>query len=326
MNEYLEPFERMLEDIAPPATVRAIEAGGDTAPMWSGFAASGFLDALVEESGGGVGLSLADIHPLWAALGCHAVPLPVGETMLARALLVGAGITPPEGPIALVCRAQGGATLVPFGLVSEHIVVEAEEALHLVEISGRNRTATGVAASLAAHVDLSGLTGSGFASPPPGGLRAIGAILRAALIAGAADRLVSMTAAYAAERIQFGKPIGRQQALQQNLAVMAEDVVAARIASQIGCAGSFPPGPAAAAAAKSVASAAAARIAATAHAVHGAIGISEEHDLQLFTRRLHEWRLSDGSEGYWNRQLGAERLGVDASSVDFVRANIAPFS
>ena len=50
---------------------------------------------------------------------------------------------------------------------------------------------------------------------------------------------------------------------------------------------------------------AATRVAATAHAVYGAIGISEEHDLQLFTRRLHEWRLADGSETYWNRLLGA---------------------
>src|SRR3546814_5097152 len=48
------------------------------------------------------------------------------------------------------------------------------------------------------------------------------AISRAALISGAADRVVTMTASYANERVQFGKPIGRQQALQQNMAVMAE--------------------------------------------------------------------------------------------------------
>ena len=44
-----------------------------------------------------------------------------------------------------------------------------------------------------------------------------------------------MTAAYANERIQFGKPIGKQQALQQQMAVMAEDMVACRIAAQLGC-------------------------------------------------------------------------------------------
>ena len=158
----------------------------------------------------------------------------------------------------------------------------------------------------------------------PGGLRRAAAVLRAALIAGAADRLTTMTADYANERIQFGKPIGKQQALQQQLAVMAEDMVAARIAAHIGGAASFPPALAAAATAKSVASSAAARVAAIAHAVHGAIGISEEYDLQLYTRRLQAWRLADGSESYWNRLLGAERLAAPSGSVDFVRTALAP--
>ena len=158
----------------------------------------------------------------------------------------------------------------------------------------------------------------------PGGLRRAAAVLRAALIAGAADRLTTMTADYANERIQFGKPIGKQQALQQQLAVMAEDMVAARIAAHIGGAASFPPALAAAATAKSVASSAAARVAAIAHAVHGAIGISAEYDLQLYTRRLQAWRLADGSESYWNRLLGAERLAAPSGSVDFVRTALAP--
>ena len=42
-----------------------------------------------------------------------------------------------------------------------------------------------------------------------------------------------------------------------------------------------------------------------AHAVIGAIGISAEHDLQLYTRRLHAMRLAHGSESHWQRVLGA---------------------
>src|SRR3546814_7193507 len=68
-----------------------------------------------------------------------------------------------------------------------------------------------------------------------------------------------------------------------------------------------------------VASAAAPTIAATAHAVHGAIGISAEHDLHLFTRRLHGWRMEHGSEGYWEARLGRERLAAGGHSVDWVR-------
>jgi acyl-CoA dehydrogenase len=313
MSEFLEPFERMLEDVATPAAVRAVERRSSIAAMWSAFAESGFLDALVPEDRGGAGLPLAEVQPLWVALGRHAVPLPVGETMIARALLPDA----PEGPIVLAV-AEGATVVVPCGLVAAHLVLESGAGLHMVGAKGE---ATGVPASLAARIDPRPLPAP-VAPSPEGGLRTIAAILRAALIAGAAERLTQMTAAYANERVQFGKPIGRQQALQQEMAVMAEEMVAARIASQLGCAGSFPPSLVAAATAKSIASRAAARVAATAHAVHGAIGISEEHDLQLFTRRLHEWRLADGSESYWNRLLGAERLKDARRSVDFVRERL----
>jgi len=322
MSEFLEPFERMLETVAVPAQVRAIEHGADPDAMWDAFAGSGFLDALVAEAQGGAGLTLTEVHPLWQALGRHAVPLPVGETMIARHLLALAGVDAPDAPIAIAEAGAAPEAVIPFGLVAKHVLVDAGGVLHLVETAALAPVPTGVTGSLAARVRWNGVSGEGIGAAPAGGLRLLGAILRATLIAGAAGRLVEMTAAYANERIQFGKPIGRQQALQQTLAVMAEDMVAVRIASQLGCAGSLPPSLVAAATAKSVASSAAPRIAATAHAVHGAIGISEEHDLQLFTRRLHEWRLSDGAETYWNRLLGAARLGAPIGSVDFVRTRL----
>ena len=314
MSEFLEPFERMLEALSPPPVVRAIEAGESAETLWNAIAESGFLDALVPEDRGGAGLPLAEVGMLWQALGRHAVPLPVGETMIARALLASA----PDGPIALAVASARGEVVVPFGGTAEHVLLEKDGQLHLAAAEG---APTEVFGSTALRV--SPTLRDAVAPAPDGGLRAIAAILRAALIAGAAGRLTDMTAAYANERVQFGKPIGKQQALQQQMAVMAEDMVACRIAAQLGCAGRLPPSLVAAATAKSVASTAAARLAATAHAVHGAIGISEEYDLQLYTRRLHEWRMADGSETYWNRLLGAERLKDAGRSVDFVRERLA---
>ena len=147
------------------------------------------------------------------------------------------------------------------------------------------------------------------------------ALLAAAAISGAADRVLAMTVAYAGERVQFGKPIGRQQALQQQFAVMAEDCVAVRMAVELAAASDVPE-PLRVAAAKSVASAAAPRVANTAHAVHGAIGISAEYDLQLYTRRLHEWRLGLGSETRWNRELGHAVLVSHAPVLDWTRARL----
>jgi hypothetical protein len=57
-----------------------------------------------------------------------------------------------------------------------------------------------------------------------------------------------------------------------------------------------------------------------AHGLHGAIGIGEEYDLQLLTRRLHEWRMAHGSEAHWNALIGNSVLASDASIADFVRS------
>jgi len=282
MEELVGPFARLIEDVCPPAVVRAIENGAAWQPVWAAFAESGFLDALVEESAGGAGLTLSEIAPLIELLGRHAVPLPVGETMVARALLARAGHEAPQGPIAL---SSGTLPVIAAG-IAQSLLVATEGADMLVA----NPHGT------EGRIPIAG------ADPMP--LRSVAAVLRALQIAGAADRLLESTVAYANERQQFGKPIGRQQAVQQQLAVLAEHSVAARIAARYGCRSGPIPDLRDAAAAKYCTSVAAVEIAAIAHAVHGAIGISEEHDLQLVTRSLHAWRLSDGSESYWAEFLG----------------------
>jgi acyl-CoA dehydrogenase len=314
-NELLDPFLRMLEAACTPAAIRAVEAGGPVTAMWQEIAESGFLDALVAEEHGGAGLSLADIEPLIEAAGSLAVPLPLADTMVARALLAAAGVALPDGPIAL---AGGLAQPVSCGLVASHLLVDTGDALVLCDAASLSPVPTGVQHSLAAR--LSGTPQGISIARPAHDLRPLAAVIRAALIAGAAARMCDVTTAYASDRVQFGKPIGRQQALQQMLAVMAEDMIACRIAAQLGAAGGLGVATAVAACAKITTSSAAPRIAATAHAIHGAIGISEEYDLQLLTRRLHEWRQSEGSEGYWSGLLGQQRLVDGAGTVDWVRS------
>ncbi|MDQ6640444.1 MAG: hypothetical protein M3Z15_12395, partial [Pseudomonadota bacterium] len=80
-----------------------------------------------------------------------------------------------------------------------------------------------------------------------------------------------------------------------------------------------------AALAKARTSEAAALVAPMAHAVHGAIGITAELDLQLYTRRLHEGRADFGAETHWNRILGRALLAADAgSALDFMRSALIP--
>lgn len=318
----LDPFVRLLDDASPPAAIRAVEAGGPVDAMWAPFAESGFLDALVPEADGGAGLDFVEVVPLLFTLGAHAVPLPVAETMVARHLLSGTMPDLPQGPLVLADLTAGYDGPIPSAAVASHIVADMGDRLCLFEAGMLDIRSHGIHGSLAAGI-RGPARGSAIAEiPRPGaGLRAIAAGLRAAQIAGAASRILGMTAAYAGERVQFGKPIGKQQAIQQNLAVMAEKSVMAGMAARIGCAEGLNPRIEVAAVAKQVAGAAAAEIANIAHAVHGAIGISAEFDLQLFTRRLHEWRMANGSEGYWARILGRNRLASGTiSSVDYIRS------
>jgi alkylation response protein AidB-like acyl-CoA dehydrogenase len=124
--------------------------------------------------------------------------------------------------------------------------------------------------------------------------------------------------------VQFGKPIGKFQAVQQQLAVMAEQVFAARMAAQLGCASAgWAPQPALAALAKARVGEAAERAVAIAHAVHGAIGMTAEHDLQLYTRRLQEWRSDFRTGPYWHAQLGRQLLAAGAT-LSFLLDQLAP--
>lgn len=295
MFELIDPFERLLTDHCPPATVRAIEQGGDWRPAWAAIAASGFLDALVPETMGGFGLTLADIAPLIALVGANAIPLPVAETMVARALLAQSNQVAPEGPIVL-CT---GNLPTELAGVASH------------SLSGTYGDFT--LQSIGEATSIVGGTLNREIAYSATGLRGIAAVLRAQLIAGAAGRVLDRSISYANERQQFGKPIARQQAVQQQLAVLAELTVSARMCGAIGLRAGLSPSLRDVATAKIGAGLAAERIAAIAHAIHGAIGISEEFDLQLLTRRLHAWRIADGSEQYWSRELG--RLALTGGTV-----------
>ncbi len=150
---------------------------------------------------------------------------------------------------------------------------------------------------------------------------ALQACLYAAQMAGAMQQVLDMTLHYANQRVQFGRPIGKFQAIQHQLAVMAEQTLAARMAAQIGCASSgLLPDRLRAAIAKARTSEAAVEVAALSHSIHGAIGFTHEFDLQIYTRRLHHWRLGAGSESHWHDVLGAALVDNHAGlALDLIR-------
>lgn len=139
----------------------------------------------------------------------------------------------------------------------------------------------------------------------PDRARALAAAIAAAQMAGAVLKLQQMTTEYALTRRQFGRTIGSFQAVQHQIAMLAEEAVACRATARAAFVGPPLELSVRTAAVAKVRSGQAAQVAcAVAHAVHGAIGISAEYPLHSYTARLNAWRLAHGGEAYWARRLG----------------------
>jgi len=121
------------------------------------------------------------------------------------------------------------------------------------------------------------------------------------------ERVLELTTRYAVEREQFGRPIARFQAVQNHLVRVAEETACARVSSDVAAAALAAGQPQAAdwtAMASVTVSGAARVVSAGAHQVHGAMGMTREYPLALFTRRLWSWRAEYGSERAWQRLVG----------------------
>jgi acyl-CoA dehydrogenase len=325
-----DSVEHLFRECCPPRRVREIEAGKSDSALWQTIVGSGFADALVPESSGGAGLGLSSALPIFTGCGHFAVPLPLAQTMAVRAFLASAGKAPPEGPITFSRPTQdheGGAVVcaaAPYGLVASWVLVERKDHVVLLPAAAAERSPTGVQGSLEANLEWKSLPAEAIRLGRAVDWGEIGACLFAAQLAGAMNRVFEMTLRHANDRVQFGRSIGKFQAIQHQISVMAEQVAAARVAAQLGAESpSWSPAPLAAAIAKSRTSEAVPIVAAIGHAVHGAIGITAEYDLQLFTRRLHEWRRAFGTESYWNGRIGAALVhGSEEATLDFVRERI----
>lgn len=265
-----------------------------------------------------------------------------GTALVAAPMLADAGLAVPEGPAAVAAgtllaepadgkwRVRGTLRRVPWASAAARIVVAAAtgEGDMLVAIDpSRADVSPGV--NLAGEpcdmvtVDIMAEPGIDAAPLPGAGelLLRRGALAGSLLIAGAAGAVLRATADYATQRVQFGRPIARQQAVQHALAEIAGETEAARAAAEaavgtcasdgFGC----PAAERAIAVAKVQAGTTAEVVARLAHQVHGAIGTTYEHPLHRHTLRLWSWRDEFGAERVWERSLGEAALALGAWEV-----------
>jgi acyl-CoA dehydrogenase len=335
----IEAASRLFRDLCADEVLRRAEKGEWQAAHWQAVEDIGLPLALTDEAAGGFGVDPLDALALVRLAGYHALPLPLAETMVANHRLGEAGFEPGAGVAVLApttstaalalerqahgWRLRGTCPRVPWGRCATRLVALAqhEDRLHLVCVPADGWTSEAGANMAGAprdtlHIDA--ILPASAARPAPHQLAtymADQAAMFALTIAGALERVLAMTVEYAGERVQFGKPIGKFQVIQQNLAVLASQACAAAAAADIAAralagGGDILP----IAMAKARAGEAAGIACSLAHQIHGAIGFTAEHRLHYFTKLLWSCRDEGGGEAYWNRQVGLEvaRSGADA--------------
>ncbi|EHN76869.1 acyl-CoA dehydrogenase, partial [Streptomyces coelicoflavus ZG0656] len=104
-------------------------------------------------------------------------------------------------------------------------------------------------------------------------------------MAGAHDRVLELTVDHVTTRVQFGRPLAKFQAIQQELAKLAGEVAAASAAADQAADAYVAGGDItfAVAVARARIGEAASKASAIAHQLHGAIGFTREHVLHRYT-------------------------------------------
>lgn len=304
---FVDGAERLFRDLR--------EAGAtDHEAVWPAIEEMGFVDLLVPEADGGIGGDVGDAVAILQLAGRHALAAPLAEAMIGRLVTVAVGGG--QGFVTIAARADGKVeqgrfsgklAAVPWGRHARAVVFTLDGQDHLVEVSAA--TVKAGANPAGEPRDTLVFNRAEVVALPARGIFLLGALARAAQIAGGLEAALELSIGYANDRVQFGRSIGKFQVIQHNLAQFAEEAAAAAMAAQAAAAAvDTLADPLAAefeiACAKARASKAAVVGQATAHAVHGAIGFTMEHPLNHFTRRLLGWRSEYGGQDFWTERLG----------------------
>lgn len=339
----LESMTRLFEDKCTKPVIDRSESGVFASDLWQAVAETGVPLAGLPESAGGADAEWSDLYAVLRVAGCTAAPIPLAETMLAGWVAASAGLELSDGPMTVGpvratdrlaverdgngWRLSGVAGRVPYASHAARTMLvadgpEGEMAVGLdrtgeAEIKpGRNIAGeprdTLTFASVRLPADAVRPVGPGVSRA---GLYRRGALARAVMMSGALERAMDLAVGYAQERVQFGRPISRFQAVQQNLAVLAGQTAAAVAAANLGIEALGNEQEAfLIAVAKTRVGEAATLACEIAHQVHGAIGYTREYALQLATRRLWSWREEFGSDPEWAARVGEAACagGADA--------------
>jgi acyl-CoA dehydrogenase len=332
MSDLTDTVEKLFTQHCSDKVRLAAETGTWPEALWQAVEAAALPSALVDTGETSLGVSVQDAFDIVRIAGAHAAPIPLPETMLANWLLARAGLAPVTGPAVYAyalgvvadadTRVRREVPRVPWGRRAAVLVSYRHNNDHCLKLCPRtemtvqpfDNIAKEPRDTLSLNMSMAGAVTINTGPSPltPKSTKAAAAALRTAQMAGAIDAATQLTVAYVKTRVQFGKPLAKFQAIQQQVAVLAEQAALARAAADMAAdafaRGLDTPAIAAIAAAKTVVGEAANVTANIAHQMHGAIGFSQAYALQHLTRRLWSWRDDDGNEAEWSSHLGGHLM------------------
>ena len=319
---------RIFQDLGNPQTINNAEDDAWREHLWSALEDAGLTTAWVSDELGGAGAGIGAGFAVLRVAGEFAAPVALAETLLANWLLEQGRLVLPGGTMSVAPtrrrdtisltegKLAGTAEMVPFGTEVNHLAVLASGKVALVNASD---CVYGGGVNLAGEplnrVNFDGVTPLEISDLSDGvdqrAMLLMGAAARAMQMAGALQTVLEVAVQYAEERIAFGRPIGKFQAVQHNLARLGEEAAAAiAIANSTAHsienlrswddAGLFLD----VASAKIRVGEAAGQGSAIGHQTFGALGFTKEHILHRFVQRLWSWRDDFDNEAVWAAELG----------------------
>ncbi|MDX9741726.1 MAG: acyl-CoA dehydrogenase [Gammaproteobacteria bacterium] len=306
---------RLLQTESSPARVRRAEAGGFDSRLWAQLNALGIAAMRVPEHAGGGGMSLFDAALVAEEMGRCLASVPFAESLPATRLLAALDGEPAkelleaalDGGIVVMLPQELRPDETRVATVVEGGVVLALDGGEVVAIRGLDgRPVPNLGSGPFASVVLSGANAEGERRVLASGRAARAAflaaieewkLLKAAMLVGVAHQALQMSAAYAVERHQFGKPIGSFQGVAHPLADALAEVDGARLLVWHAISAIAHDEHDAAALVSMAwwwAAQTSARVVAQALRTFGGYGVSLEYDIQLYYRRAKAWSLLAG--------------------------------
>lgn len=331
-----DTITKLMKEHCTKELISEAEKGIFPASLWNMLDELGVTIVGIDEEKGGAGGDLGDLMALLKISGYYAAPIPLTEHILSNWLLSSTGL-PIESELCTFGQVlkddditfedtqsewviSGKSSFVPWGRDAKYLTVvgKSKSGSLLVANVSLDQCTINQQENLAGEprdeVLFNQITVSkevvGQLEPQQlDEFLNIATLTRVMLMTGALERTLDLTVTYSKERSQFGRAIGKFQAVQQQLAILAGETTASmvvadyvmnniddKLSSEEVAMAKIQLGDAAGVSTR------------IAHQVHAAMGFTDEHPLHQSTRRLWSWRDEFGTESTLAKALGEKVL------------------